>query len=178
LLPPHIDLEHVSQYNEHGRALVTLIQDRDIFERHHPLILGLFAVYSLLISLGHFTSANISWPPHSDFRRQDWLDIGFAPEAVDILELLPYLKDDINYGESVHIAYDASTLSYLGKGNPEYRGIDQVIPEFLDPKDFFVTGESRCMYVGNFYYLYKSEDGMFHDRSWHPLDADILLQQQ
>jgi hypothetical protein len=163
LLPPDIDLEHVSQFNEHGRALVTLIQSRDskIPERHHTLILGLFAVYNFLISLGQLDTANVSWPPHSHFRRQDWLDIGFAPEVVDILELLPYGKDEVIYYEQpAHIAPDAPFLTYLGKGDSQYRGIIE-IPEFLSPEDFLVTGNSRCMFgPRNFYYLYKSKDGV------------------
>jgi hypothetical protein len=163
LLPPNIDLEHVSQYNKHGRALVTLLKERIVPDRHLPLILGLFAVYNLLVSLGHLISGNISWAPHSDFHRQEWLDIGFDTEVVDVLELLPYLQDDISIGESVDIAHDAPTLSYLGKGKAEYRGTAE-IPQFLGSKDIFVTGSSRNIFGPcNLYYLYKSEEGLFHD---------------
>jgi len=80
---------------------------------------------------------------------------------------LPYLQDDISFGEPVDIAHDAPTLSYLGKGNPEYRGIAPIL-QFLGTKDFFVTGSSRDLFgTRNLYYLYKSEDAsMTIMRSW------------
>jgi hypothetical protein len=176
LLPPLIDLDHVSRYNEHGRLLCSLIRERAIPEKHHSLILSLFSVYSLLVSLGHFSYADTSWPPHSDFRRQGWLDIGFTPEVVDILELLPYLQDDIsNPGSLADIAHNAPALPYLGDANPAYRGPLE-IPNFVAPTDFFITGNDL---FGNFhyYYLYKSDDGISRSTEAE-VDADVLLQQQ
>jgi len=165
ILPPHIDIEHVSQYNKHGRSLCSLIQHHAIAQKHHPLLLGLFAVYSLLVSLGHIDPEIISWPPHVDFAGEDWLRIGFAPEVVDLLELLPYLKEG-KWGEPIHISHDAPSLSYLGAGNPTYRGPEE-IPELLTEKDFFITGNGRGMFGRRHYhYLYRSEDGMFWLHFW------------
>jgi hypothetical protein len=62
LLPANLDLEHVSQYNDHGKALAIILDEHKIHDRHYPFVLGLFAVYNLLVSLGHFTSANIFGP--------------------------------------------------------------------------------------------------------------------
>lgn len=92
-----------------------------------------------------------------------WLTIGFDPEVVEILNLLPYLKDGLNYGEPPEIAHDAPSLSYLGKGRPDYRGGSiPEIPVFLGAKDFFITGNSKFMFGGyNTYYVYKSKNGMF-----------------
>jgi hypothetical protein len=136
LLPANLDLEHVSQYNDHGKALVPLLEEHKVSDCHHPLVLGLFAVHNLLVSLGHFSSADISWAPLADFRCQDWLEIGSDPEVADFLEPLPYLQDDMNVGEPIDIAHDAPALSYLGKANPEYRGITE-ISQFLGSKDIF-----------------------------------------
>jgi hypothetical protein len=167
-LPPtsylELTLERISQCKEHGTSLVDLILSRQIHERHYPLILGLFTVYTLLESLGHFpASENIFWPPHSDFHREEWLNIGFESEVVDILELLPYIKESIYPNEPIHIAHDAPGLSYLGKANTDYRGNTET-GKFLDLKDVFITGDGvghRYMFgTRHIFYLYRSEDGL------------------
>jgi hypothetical protein len=159
-----LTLQRISNSNERGKAIVALIVNNQIHERHHPLILGLFTVYSLLESMGHFPiSDSVSWPPHSDFKRDEWLSIGFNQEAVDILELLPYFKESVVSNYQPEIAHDAPGLSYLGKGMTAYRGISET-GQFLDPRDFFVTGDGSEDGTGMFgprntYYLYRSEDG-------------------
>jgi hypothetical protein len=169
LVPPFIDLDHVSQYNEHGKVLCSLIRERAIPDKHHILILGLFGVYSLLVSIGHLDPANISWAPHADFDRQGWLDAGFTAEVVDILEFLPYLKCNTRGGELVQVAHNSPALSYLSHAHPTYRGPDQ-IPNFVAPTDFFVTGEDVFSNF-HYFYLYKSDDGISLSREGN-VDAD------
>jgi hypothetical protein len=86
------DLDSVSNYNEHGSALVKQLHDRNITQIHHPVSLGLFSLYSLLVSLRYFKENQISWPPHADFRPQEWIEAGLDQTAVDVLELVPLPK--------------------------------------------------------------------------------------
>jgi hypothetical protein len=122
LIPPNIDLDHVSRYNAHGQKLAELLGDMPVL--HHPLILGLFAVYSLLIKLGNLNEDEVSFPPHDDFCPENWLGIGFTQEVVDILELLPYAHRET--GERASIAPWTPAISYLGGGDPDVRGPDPI----------------------------------------------------
>jgi hypothetical protein len=89
LAPPNIDIRHVSMYNNHGKALVELLESTSISSLHCPFILGIFAVYTMLVSMQYMNDDDISWAPHSNFIAEEWLAIGSAQEVVDILALLP-----------------------------------------------------------------------------------------
>jgi hypothetical protein len=112
-----LSLENIAAYNDHGVAIVNGIRQSDIDPLHHPVILGMFAVYSLLIAIGHLGEDDVVFPPYTpeQFDPQEWLDVGFGQGAVDILALLPNpsVKYDPNM-EVWHIEPQAWPISYLG----------------------------------------------------------------
>jgi hypothetical protein len=133
LLPPNLDAKHVSAYNNHGNTLVELLESRNISTLHHPFILGLFSVYTALIALHYFKSDDISWAPHADFVAEEWLAIGFTPEVVDILAVLPYPHKAL---EGWALAPEAPVLSYLKQADVWDRDTtstrdDDILPEHV-----------------------------------------------
>jgi hypothetical protein len=154
LLPPHIDLDHVARYNSRGKALVGLIEEHDVSSLHHPAILGLFAVYSILVTLGYFQNEEISWPPHEDFAHEEWLDLGFTQEVVGILALLPYQKPPFNRRDMLKsIAPSAPEFGYLGNGSAMALGFD--VEPWVLPEHFGITR----MAATGFWYVYNTKDG-------------------
>lgn len=47
------DLDDVARYNAQGAALAQAVMDHQVAVLHHPLITGLFAIYSMLILMGY-----------------------------------------------------------------------------------------------------------------------------
>ena len=111
----NLNLDNIATYNDHGAVLAEAIRSSDIAATHHPVILGLFAVYSILVAIGHFNEDEIIWPPHSirDFSATEWLATGLDPVVVSIAALLPYPGPKARYAPW-HIAPEAMALSYLG----------------------------------------------------------------
>jgi hypothetical protein len=161
LIPPNIDLEHVAKYDDHGKALVELIKAGDIPTLHHPVILGLFAVYSMFIALGIFDESRISFPPHEDFRPQEWLNIGFTEEVVNIMALLPWLLKGEHYEDAPLIAPQSPALSYLGiADDPEsFRGpeVSPEVKQIILPEHFCLTSA----WARDHNYIYNSKDGVY-----------------
>jgi hypothetical protein len=82
----------------------------------------MFAVWSLLVSIGHFSDDDVLWPPYTadQFIAQEWLDAGVKPLVVSIISLLPYPSDNYDSSEKWIWGLDpqAYPLSYLG--SPKY----------------------------------------------------------
>jgi hypothetical protein len=152
LISPNIDRQHVSAYNSNGKALVDLLDSTNISPQHDPLILGLFAVYTTLISLQYISPDDISWAPHSEFFDGEWLAVGFTQDVVAILALLPYPRRKLSGWD---IAPEAPAQSYLGKGKGSVRDTtfnqdDNILPEHIR-----ITNGGRN---GN-NYIYNTKDG-------------------
>jgi hypothetical protein len=150
-----LDLDSVSNYNEHGSTLVKRLHDRNISQMHHPVILGLFSLYSLLVSLRYFEEDQISWPAHDDFKPQEWLEAGFDQTAVDVLELLPLPKYG-DYSLEWQLAPSSRAISYLGEADRHkldltYNG------DFTRPSDIRVTEA----YISGDVYIYNTEEGIW-----------------
>jgi hypothetical protein len=146
----HFDLDSVSNYNQHGSTLVKQLQDRNIPQMHYPAILGVFSLYSLLVSMRYFEENQISWPPHNDFRRQEWLEAGLNQTAVEVLSLLPLPKE-----AEWQLAPSARAISYLGEADKHkldltYNG------DFPRPSDIRLTEAYRSGDV----FIYNTEEGI------------------
>jgi hypothetical protein len=144
----------VSNYNDHGSTLVRQLHDRDIPQMHHPVILGLFSLYSLLVSMRYFEEDQISWPPHDDFRSQEWLETGFDQTAVDVLSLIP-LPIYGDYSQEWQLAPSARAISYLGEASIHkldltYNG------DFTKPSDIRLTEA----YISGYVYIYNTKEGI------------------
>jgi hypothetical protein len=149
-----LDLDSVSNYNEHGSTLVKLLHDRNIPQKHHPIILGLFSLYSLLVSLRYFEENQISWPPHDDFRPQEWLEAGLDQTAVDVLDLLPLPKYG-GYSQDWQLAPSAPAISYLGE--PDKYKLDLTHnSDFIRPSDIRLTEA----YISGDVYIYNTREGI------------------
>jgi hypothetical protein len=170
LLPP-INLETVAAYNSHGAALVDAIKTNQIAPLHHAFILGTFAIYSMLISMGDITESDIHWPPYTaeSFQSQAWLEAGFQNCAVDILALLPYFKEEFKHW---NIAPQAEALSYLGRpipcgcnpkqGHTQLRCWNFVGEDLIHPDHVRLTDGGRD---GN-NYIYDTNTGKFSRTCW------------
>jgi hypothetical protein len=108
-----LDAENIEAYNSYGAAVADAISRSDLAPLHHPFVLGMFAVYSMLVSMDHFTEEDIYWPPHTleSFDPQMWLNAGFEAPVATILVLLPYPREEFNHW---HVALEAEALSYMG----------------------------------------------------------------
>jgi hypothetical protein len=145
----------VSNYNEHGSTLVKQLHDRNISQMHHPVILGLFSLYSLLVAMRYFDEDQISWPAHDDFKSQEWLKAGLDQTAVDVLELLPLSKDGDDPLEW-EMAPSSRAISYLGEADKHkldltYNG------DFTRPSDIRLTEAYRSGDV----YIYNTKEGIW-----------------
>jgi hypothetical protein len=152
LISSNIDPQHVSSYNNHGKTLVELLGTTKISSLHHPLILGLFAVYTTLVSLHYVNSDDVSWAPHSNLIAEQWLAIGFTEEVVDILALLPYPRKKV---EGWDLAPEAPALSYLGTGNIGVRDTTFNQDDNILPDHIRLTNGGRD---GN-NYIYNTKEG-------------------
>jgi hypothetical protein len=159
LIPPNVDLDHVSAFNEDGKRLEQLLSERNISAKHNPLVLGLFSVYNLLIRLGLFEQGQVAFPPHDNFDVEGYLAIGVTPEVVGILALLPYWAPDEDWklgGDPLFVSDGAPALSYLGKADPDRRG--------PPPIEGFLKLEHFCLnnaFSQNRNYIYDSVNGEF-----------------
>jgi hypothetical protein len=145
-----LDLDSVSYYNKHGSTLVQQLDDRNIPQLHHPVILGFFSLYSLLVSLRYFEVDQISWPPHDDFRAQEWLAVGYDQTAVDVLGLLPLPKS-----RDWQLALSSLAISYLGESDKNKLDLTYN-DDFPRPSGIRLTAAYTTGYV----YIYNTKEGI------------------
>lgn len=137
----NLSLEDVAAYNDHGAALVSALQEATIDATHYPVILGMFAVWSLLVSIGHLSEGDVLWPPYTSeqFKAQAWLDGGLTPTVVAIIALLPYPRMDYkSRDDRFHIDPEALLTSYLG--SPEYDSSHERPDGYLAQRDIDALG--------------------------------------
>ncbi|GAB7349910.1 hypothetical protein MBLNU459_g0599t1 [Dothideomycetes sp. NU459] len=99
---------------------------------HAQLIDGFYALYALFIKLRYLQPHEVLYPPHGQGSRpglamKELNRVGFNPEVMALLELLPYPSNEVldkfsHQEEGLPIAPDSSVVSYLeGQKKPRLK---------------------------------------------------------
>ena len=96
---------------------------QEVAKRHADLINGLNAMYATLIEMRYLREDEVLYPPYGVSGKpavavQQLQAAGFVPEAIALMELLPYPSNEAleywsDQEEGVPIAPDSGAMSYL-----------------------------------------------------------------
>ncbi|PSK36696.1 hypothetical protein B9Z65_1879 [Elsinoe australis] len=158
---PAVSLDTIAALSPRGAALRDAVVAANMSTLHHPLIAGLFLVYTTLCRLSWFRDHEVAWPPHESpaFDEEHWRDLGFDEEVIRILPFLPYV--DWYDGQ---MAPDAAFITYVNTDERTARDIMVSDDSYMHPWTFrFTDGGAE-----GYHYVYDTRDGTYNTKVFEP----------